>query len=168
MTTATAAKNHAEAIEAARYYGELLSMNLESVTNWQTGKFKADPATAARETERALERLADSAEMAAKANEKLAQTEKALEVEKAREQARRNRLRERQARAYFGHVVESYSTGTTHFLNSWNETFCGTIVEGFEPQGDRYRATCQRCCKAGDAAKRDGFASKVGSPASRM
>lgn len=68
---------------------------------------------------------------------------------------------------HFGPIIENSATGTSHFVNSWDETLCGTTVEGYVYKGER-RATCQRCCKSGDAARLNGYESRTGSPAGRM
>lgn len=76
--------------------------------------------------------------------------------------------RERIAARYYGTVYKS-STGTTHFVNTWDEPFCGTRAD-LTPvfgSGNEARATCQRCQIAGDAVNRTGAFAGGGSPARR-
>jgi len=78
-----------------------------------------------------------------------------------------DRIRKEARATYFGPIVTA-NTGTTHFVNSWGETFCGRYASeiGFIRDGDR-RATCKVCRRAGDAALRDGTECAGGSAARR-
>lgn len=68
---------------------------------------------------------------------------------------------------YTGATVRNYKNGTTHFVNGWDETFCGRFASDVGFTVDYGRATCGTCRAAGDAALRDGTESAGGSAARR-
>lgn len=72
----------------------------------------------------------------------------------------------KQGTQFFGKTARERGTqNRTHFLNGWEETFCGTLIENVQDLG-RDRAQCRRCQQAGDALMRDSDF-RPGSPARR-
>lgn len=66
--------------------------------------------------------------------------------------------------------LATIGTETTHFVNSWTETFCGRMPNNWDDSPERTgrtgRATCRSCQRAGDSALRDPDY-RVGSAARR-
>lgn len=91
-----------------------------------------------------------------------------LRIAKLRhETGRREAVAIRRANTYFGPTVSASYSGTRHFVNVWDETFCGRDIDvAYRNNGDD-RATCKVCRKAGDATMRDRTWSAGGSAARR-
>ena len=124
--------------------------------------------------EAALERLAEAtkryeAAIADEAQKSAAEAAKATEAAEAAaaEAAAVAAATAAAAKRCTGPLVESYSTGTTHFVNDWNETYCGRYNDGSYAPAGHGRATCGTCRIAGDAALREGFPMSGGSAARR-
>lgn len=67
---------------------------------------------------------------------------------------------------YLGWVVREFDTNNkSHYMNQWDETFCGVAIANRSTVGASDRAECRKCRQAGDAAMVSDFAS--GSPAHR-
>lgn len=162
--------NHLTATDEKVYLDGLRDMLATSLAFWESRDISAEADAAELEYElgRARERVAEVDErLAAIADdveaERLAYTER-LNAAHAREEA----IRKAQASHYYGALARVSDAGKTHFENGWGETFCGTLSDwDLIPAGEG-RAECERCRQAGDAAKRDGFAFRTGSPARRL
>ena len=135
-----------EILEHVQYNESLLVMLNESLDMW----------TKRGDNEHELERAAERVKAV---NRRLA--------ELRHETGRREAEAVRRANMHYGPTIRASYSGTRHFVNVWDETFCGRdITLAYRDNGDD-RATCKNCCKAGDAAMRDGTWAAGGSAARR-
>ena len=146
MLTNTRTMTDTELNEAVEYNQTLLVMLNTSLDMW-TKRADND-----HELERAAERVKE-------VNLRLA--------ELRHETGRREAVAIRRANTYYGPTVSASYSGTRHFVNVWDETFCGRDIDvAYRNNGDD-RATCKVCRKAGDATMRDRTWSAGGSAARR-